>query len=163
MKGMLDIEFIVSVFVFMIAVSFVLLTLTGSLPKMHQETLSQDIQSKAFQVSEMLVGNEGWPYDWNSNVASATRVGLTNGTKYRIDSQKIQALASLCAADYSRAKALMGIDFHNDVAINMDAIDSPSSFECMPGATSTVRSSASVTRLAVDELGRIWMLKVTIL
>jgi hypothetical protein len=145
-KGVLDIEFMLSVFVFLTALSFVLITLVSNIPKFHQDTVSQDIKAKAFQISEMLMFDQGWPTDWTGSTAK--RIGLSEGSRYILNSSKIDNFVSLCINDYSRVKNMLGLEYNNDIVIEINT--GGTTKICKPAAVSTSRSKATVTRLGVD-------------
>ncbi len=168
-KGTLDIEFMVSVLVFLTAISFVSISVINNIPKLHQESFSQDLKSKSFQISELLMFDAGEPPGWGG-VSQAKRLGLSNGTKYYLSSAKISALNAYCndavnkAANYDKIKDLLGLDFTNDIIIDIKDLSSVSKLACGPEATSTIRPKATITRIGVDtQSSSILMMMVSVI
>lgn len=163
-KGVLDIEFMLSIFIFLTVLSFVTLTVINNIPKLHQEVLSQDLKNKAYQVSEMLILDEGSPKNWSGGIDNVKRIGLASGKKYLINNSKIQTLQSYCSnnqANYEKIKYKLGLDFRNDVSIEMT--DYVNKIDCKPPVISTRRTKAVITRIGVDDTTkRLWIITVAI-
>ncbi|MBI4171089.1 MAG: hypothetical protein HY514_05295 [Candidatus Aenigmarchaeota archaeon] len=152
MKGTLDIEFIISVLVFMTTITIVSISIINNFPKLHQEIFSQDLKAKSFQISELLMFDRGEPTNWDTlPVTSVKRLGLSNGTKYDISPEKVSALQGYCTAgNYAGVKDLLGLDFRNDVSIEVRDIDLGTVvLDCRPAAVSEIRAQATITRFVL--------------
>ena len=167
-KGVLDIEFMLSIFLFLTVLSFVSFTLINTIPKLHQETFSQDIKSKAFQVSEMLLFDSGWPTTWESGgIDDVKRLGISNGKRYYLDSDKLTTLRSYCLpasmqVNYEKIKKLFGLDYRNDISIELS--DGVTDINCGPTVISRTRAKAMITRMGVDDsTSRVWIIMVSVL
>jgi hypothetical protein len=174
MKGVIEIEFIISVFVFITSISFVTIIIVGNIPTVHNAAISENIKSTAYQYSEMLLIDEGAPADWNTfPFSEAKRVGFSTGIRYLLDIGKITQLSDLCRdpdVGYNIAKNRLGVDFAHDIVIEVSALDgSPVAggdvIICRPLSTSSLRQRFSVARLGVlnDASKSIVRLRVTIL
>lgn len=163
-KGVVDIEFMVSIMVFLTVIAFVAATIVGSVPKLNQEAFSQDIKSKSFQVSELLLFDKGHPDLWT--VLNVGRLGLSNGTRYYIDPAKVLSLRTLCTADYARVKDLLGLDFRNEVILQVEDVLTPTPLDlnCTPAVISEIRPQATMTRVGIDPAtNRLKFLRVTVI
>ena len=155
-KGVLDIEFMISIMVFLTAITFVSFSPVSNIPKLHQESLSQDIKSKAFQISEILMFDQGWPTNWTTLLpnqdSQVNRLGLSGGGRYFLDSAKVTALNTYCTVPgkYDKIKDLLGLDYSNEVAIEIQDTDLIVKMDCKPPVTSQVRPKATITRIAID-------------
>ncbi len=155
MKGTLDIEFVISVLVFMTTIAIVSISIINNFPRLHEETFSQDLKAKSFQISELLMFDRGEPINWDTlPVTSVKRLGLSNGTKYDISPEKVSALQGYCTGNYAGVKDLLGLDFRNDISIEIRDIDLGTAvLDCRPAAVSEIRAQATITRfvLMADE------------
>ncbi len=169
-KGVLDIEFMISIMVFLTAIAFVSFSLVNNIPKLHQESLSQDIKSKAFQISELLMFDQGWPTNWNTLLpdqdGQVNRLGLSGGNRYFLDSEKVTKLNTYCTipGKYDKIKDLLGLDFRNEVSIEIHDTDLIVKMDCKPPVTSQVRPKATITRIAIDSAtNKILIMTVSVL
>ena len=97
MKGMAEIEFILSVFVFITTVSFVTSIVISNMPLFHSTSTSDTLKAKSWQYSEMLLLDEGDPANWQTlPFDEVNRIGLSTGKRYVIDQDKITKLAAFC-------------------------------------------------------------------
>jgi len=149
-KGVLDIEFILSVFVFVSTVSFiVIMVVLGNIPSLHHISTSEDIRSRSYQISEKLLLTEGKPSNWNSN--TVTSLGLSSGDMYVLDINKINELGILCSNNNTRFKELLGLDYRNEVRINISYTDGSKIIMCGPSFISQ-RPESSIDRVGVIKL-----------
>jgi hypothetical protein len=169
-KGVMDIEFIVAIVLFLTVLSFVSLTVIGVMPKLHQETFSQDIKSKAYQISEMLLFDTGIPTDWATppkSINNVQRLGLSNGTQYFLSTAKMTELNTYCnnPNNYAGFKDLAGLDYVNDAILNITELGNPNNIKvyCKPKAVSQTRAKATITRFALDDSKNLLQIEVSVL
>jgi hypothetical protein len=151
-KGVIDIEFILAVVVFLSAITFVSYVIIGNVPALHRESLSEDLRSRAYQVSQLLLFDQGEPADWDTNPLSVQRLGLSTGEAYTISSAKITALATVCG-DYNNLKSLLSQDFTKDVKISVVDAAGTSLLDCGPAVNTTIIPEFPVVRYAVLQDG----------
>lgn len=145
-KGILDIEFILSVFVFVTTVSFVvIMVVIGNIPGLQQLSISEDLRSRNFQITENLIFSQGYPENWVEG--NVTSLGLSSGDYYRMSLGKINNMSSLCQNNYQRVKDLLGLGYQNDVYINISYIDGEDLVMCNPGVTK--RSESEIYRIGM--------------
>ena len=103
MKGVVNIEFIFSVFIFTVTIIFVLISLASSLAPLHKDAVTDSVRSKVYQMSELLLFDEGDPKNWQAipSINSINRIGLSTGEKYSISQGKITKLQALCNTNYA--------------------------------------------------------------
>jgi len=161
MKGTLDIEFILAIIVFLSTISFVTFVILSNIPVFHGESISEDLRARAYEISQLIIFDQGYPSDWNpSNVL---RIGLSNGTGYVIDTIKVENLKSLCASDYARTKSLLGQEFRRDIKINIVDGMNTTILDCKPPVTSLVRQEFQISRFVTLNDTRIVRLAVSVL
>lgn len=98
-KGMMNIEFMVSVLVFLLTIGFILINIAGNLIPLHRDAELDAIRSRAYQLSQIIVFDEGDPKNWEV-LGNATRVGLSTGDKYVMSSAKISSFNATCNSNY---------------------------------------------------------------
>ena len=164
-KGFAEIEFIISIFVFITTISFVTFLIISNIPTLHGTSYTERLKVISYQYSELLVFDEGAPKDWQLDSANANRVGFSAGQRYFLNKNKIDALASLCS-DYQTARSKLALDQQYDITIEATYLDdSPvsSGIVCRPSVTTQLRPQFQTTRLAVLQDLKIVKIKVSII
>ena len=173
MKGVVEIEFIIAVFVFITTISFVTFLIVDSIPAYHTTASGESLKSKAYQFSEMLFMDEGYPRNWNTlPFAQTNRIGFSSGERYRFDETKIAYLYSVCqpapgGAGYLAVKNRLGLESAYDIIIEAYYIDNTpvadSAIVCGPDVLSQLRQQFQFTRIGAAANNRIILMKVTVL
>lgn len=146
MKGDVNFEFIISVSVFLIVVTYISFSVVNLIPYFHDQSTQNIGLSKSYQVSEMLLFSEGFPNDWETGgINYLERPGLSNGTQYYLDETKLDKMQELCQNNYSDFKEKMNIDYRMSVYIN---VSSPSE-QWYCGSGNEVSTSYEVKRFAL--------------
>ena len=166
MKGLAEIEFIVSVFVFLTTISFVTFIIINNIPILHNAALTERLKSRSYQYSELLFFDEGSPKDWQSVPENASRLGLSTGRRYFIDKNKVDALSVICL-DYQKVKEKLAIE-QNDIIIDVSYLDNTpvtgsSSVICKPVFTTQLRPQFQTTRLGILTDGSVIKIKTIII
>jgi hypothetical protein len=102
MKGQITVEYFVSMIVFVIFTLYIYHSFSSNIPKFIAEIEREDIRSKAYQVSEVLLNDFGDPEDWYTG-GLPNRLGLSDevyGKTNLLSSRKIDDLQTMCSADY---------------------------------------------------------------
>lgn len=121
MKGVINIDFVVSILIFLSTISFVSVSIVNNLPIFHHESLSDTLKARSYQISHLFLFDEGFPSNWDMNTVQ--RIGLSEDP-YILDRDKIDELNALCLSDYERVRALL-IDYKRDVIIEMRSSENP--------------------------------------
>ena len=168
-KGVVDIEFMVSILIFLTVLTFVTFSVIGLFPRLHEEAFAHDIRSKAFQVSELLMFDRGEPTDWDTaaTIGDVKRLGFSTGGNYTLDRNKINKLNTFCSdpSNYAALKSLLGLDYTNDIIIDIKEPPGPGSAilaACQPLVVSQVRSKTSIVRLGVDSSDKTKIIEMAI-
>ena len=144
MKGVTNIEFVLSVFVFLGTLSFIAFLVINSMPFYRQNALSEDIKAESYQISELLVLDRGEPIVWGKN--NVKRIGLLGDEFYVLDFGKITTLDAMCKSNYDKIRNLFG---KNDLEINITYLDNNLQILDCKNSTSITRLKFTVTRFAV--------------
>lgn len=160
MKGIIDIEYLLAIAVFLTTISFVTIIIMSNVPLFHREAVSEDLRARAYQISELLLFDRGDPVNWDQ--VNVNRIGLSTGTRYKLSSLNIVALKELCTANYQRVKNLLGQDYRTDVLIEVTDQDDNLLARCMPASVTTVRPNFQITRFAALDNGKIAKLTVSV-
>ena len=148
MKGVVNIEFVLSILVFLSTITFVSFIVISNIPYIHHESISEHIKSRAYQVSYLLLFDEGHPTDWNENTVA--KLGLSNGNPYELDEDKIADLNDLCGSDKNRTKELLGnIGLYIDINVTKVSDGSSLTPNCFVNETGL---RFTVTRFAVMDV-----------
>lgn len=166
MKGFQEIEFIISIFVFITTISFVTIIIINNIPLFYNIAISENTKSKSYQFSQILLFDEGYPKNWNSvDLSQTNRIGLSTGEKYILDINKINRLSQFCSLpnDYETVKSRIGVAVERDIVIEVSYVDgSPvtgSIQVCKPPVTTRVRQQFQTTRFGILTTGEIVRVK----
>lgn len=172
MKGIAEIEFIISVFVFITSISFVTVLLINNIPLFHNSAFTEGLKSKSWQFSEMLLFDQGYPKDWQTKQFNEVRrIGFSSGSRYFIDQNKLSGMNAFCLdpnTGYNGIKQLLGLDYRNDITIEASYLDdSPvlaAKKVCGPAVQTESRPQFQITRLGILDANDmpIIRLKITI-
>ncbi len=156
MKGFQEIEFIISVFVFITTISFVTLVIINNVPLFYNIALTENIKAKSYQFSEILLFDEGYPKNWDTmQLSGINRIGLSTGQNYFLSPNKISKLSEFCSApdDYETVKNRLGVAQERDIIIEASYIDgSPITGSvqiCAPPFITKIRQQFQTTRFGV--------------
>ncbi len=133
MKGIINIDFIVSILVFVSTLSFVAISIISRIPLFHHEAYTDDLRSRTYQVSHLLLFDRGWPENWNE--ANVERIGLSI-EPYILNRSKIDSLEILCSNSYEKVNSLLA-DINTVVTINITLSDGNQILSCGPRLTRT--------------------------
>ncbi len=128
MKGVIDIEFILAIVIFVSTISFVSFTIISNIPVFHNQANSEDLRSRAYQISEQLIFSSGEPQNWDAT--NAKTIGLSTGYAYILSNSKITSLAAMCSSNYTYVKYMLGQDYRNDIIINITSLAGVSKLNC---------------------------------
>lgn len=100
MKGQLTIQYLASFIFFIGLIIYIYFAYSANLPVFVEEVRKEDVRSKAFQLSEILVNDLGDPNDWHNcpSLDCIKRIGLSdvrNRTNF-IFKDKVDELGLLC-------------------------------------------------------------------
>ncbi|MBI2578566.1 MAG: hypothetical protein HYW26_02530 [Candidatus Aenigmarchaeota archaeon] len=150
MKGVVNIEFIISVLVFLGTVFFLIISVANNVPQFHEGSLVSSLRSRSFSMSEALLLDEGAPKNWNSG--NVKRIGLSTPEKYVISMQKINALKGMCSDNYNNVRDLVTGDPNFAVVINITNVETNEVYVyCAPPVATLVLPQSLVKRYGVLE------------
>ncbi len=145
MKAATDIEFILSAFVFLGTVVFVSMSVVRVLPTLQERSLSENLQSTSYQISDLILG-KGYPENWHTlDIDSVSYIGLES-SDYVLDSAKVSRVAELCSnpSDYNKLREKM---MNNDFIIVING--STEILNCEPPILSLLRPRFVTVRHAI--------------
>lgn len=144
-------EYFVSMIIFLTFTLYFALKLVDFYPRYIQEVSSEIDRSDAYRLSEMLINDDGSPTDWDVT-GSPERIGLSDQGQNKsnmLSVSKINEMQSLCAADYSSVKDLVGSSNH--FYLTVEDMYGPLSMQC--GLLPMSESVAVVTRVVALDNG----------
>lgn len=163
MKAQMNIEFILGVSVMVVTISFIGFSIINHFPVIHTDSVYETEKSKSFQISHLLVYDEGiWT---DSKIANCNRIGLTEGKPFILNVSKIMALNNCNQVDYFRIKSLLGTGSGSDVLINITKLNFTGGpdlkiSECRPMLISLSAAKFWAKRYAVMDNGTMDIVRV---
>jgi hypothetical protein len=118
MKGQFGMEQLISLSIFIAFVAYFFFQFLSLRPTYLNEVKNERLRSEAYQISELLVNDPGYPVNWNANPSLTQRAGLSDETANKtnlLSLAKISAFDSQCASDYYKVKKWIGAE--NDFSI----------------------------------------------
>ena len=171
-KAQLTIQYLASFIFFIGLVVLVYLAYSANIPRFVKEVDKENIYSKAYQLSEILVNNPGEPPSW-SNIDNAKRLGLSDQYSNKsnlILNSKVQELKNNIhcfqdVADFKKIqdKLAMNISFSIFIFNITENGDRKPLFDCTPSAFPRTAVNATVKRItALNNSGRIELAEVIV-
>jgi hypothetical protein len=114
MKLQVGFEQFAALSLFVFSVSFLISQLLSYYPTYINEVRRQTLLSEAYQISELLVNDAGYPINWNST--NVKRIGLLNESLNKpnvVSVLKVLNASYLCNTNYPKFKQLL--DLKNDI------------------------------------------------
>ena len=150
MKAQLSFEFYFAIIVFVIFVTSLFFKLITFFPLYSYEITSQRVRSEAYQISELLANNIGYPGNWYTDVSNVKLLGLSDETTNKtnlLSAAKITALNNLCQTDYNKVLSLLDInDGFSLLLVNRNVDPTQVLITCLPAEVAS-RSRADVRRI----------------
>ena len=145
MKGQVNFEFILSVVVFISIMSFITLQIINSVSSMRSELEVEDMKSSAYQISNLVMFDMGWPDNWNPD--NVQRLGLSSGF-YSLDASKVSSLSQICESEggYRKFLSLIGLEISKDVYLNISTASGETVVLCSPSVESQIRARVETVR-----------------
>jgi hypothetical protein len=115
MKLQVGFEQFAALSLFVFSVSFLISQLLSYYPTYINEVRRQTLLSEAYQISELLVNDAGYPINWNST--NVKRIGLLNESLNKpnvVSVLKVLNASYLCNTNYPKFKQLL--DLKNDIS-----------------------------------------------
>jgi len=115
LKGQLTIQYLASFIFFIGLIVYIYFAYSTNLPAFVEEARKEDVRSKAFQLSEVLVNDPGKPLNWDEvPLPENERLGLAdeNSNKTNLISlKKVKKLDDLCVNfDFELIQKLLALD-----------------------------------------------------
>ena len=137
-KGIVNIEFIMAVFIFLSSISFTTLSIARDFFSIREASFSDTIKLQVTATSQLLLFDRGFPENWETGpVTDVKRLGLSSGNKFILDLNKINALQTFCTSNYAKIKDLLNVQ--GDIILNIKAIDGTQFLDCKPSVESLLR------------------------
>ncbi|RKY23329.1 MAG: hypothetical protein DRP62_06125 [Planctomycetota bacterium] len=174
LKGQLTLEYLISFVVFIGLVVYIYLLYSKNIPSFVQEVEKEEVRSKVYQLSELLINDPGEPDDWDVN-PPIERIGLSDQNTNKpnlISKSKIDKLNNTfdCSVDaeYDELQDLFALN--RQFSINISDIDQTNGqrtelFVCMPrpGRIRRTGIESKVTRItAYNDSGDIKLAEVIV-
>ena len=127
-KGQIGLEFIISSMVFLITISYAVITISGYLPVYHAHAVDEKLRAESFLLSQDMLFNN-----------------LSSPERYVLDPVRISQLSGLCG-NYIQVASDLG---YEDVSIKIEKIDGTVVLACESPTPSLVREQVITNRYAM--------------
>ncbi|MCD6371882.1 MAG: hypothetical protein J7L39_04160 [Candidatus Aenigmarchaeota archaeon] len=122
MRGQIGLEQIVTIIVFISIVGYVFFRVFSYEPLFISNIERENLLSYAYQVSEILLKDPGYPTNWDeeyvlNGIESVKRIGLVEESLNKsnlLSFEKMGNLSEICTANYNYLKKIFG---NNDITI----------------------------------------------
>ena len=171
LKAQLTVEYLASFITFIGLIIFIYFTYSGNIPGFIEEVNKEDVRSKAYQLSEILVNNPGEPIDWDNGATWPKRIGLSdeNFNKTNLISlDKVVLLQQGCNLDYEKVKRILGLNKSFSIYvfnISQSDGDRDSSWKCTTPELIRTAINTTVRRITVlnnTETGRLELAEIIV-
>jgi len=148
-------EYLISIVVFVSFVGYFSFQLLNFVPAYLTQIRNEEARSEAYQLSDILINDPGYPINWQSNTGAIQRIGLNDASQNLtnvISDQKLNQFISLCQGNgYFNIKRWFGTS--NDFSIVISEINSYSGttsaiVACKPPAEIVRAINTSIKRFA---------------
>ena len=110
-------DLFIALSLFLVVIVFTVLLFNNYSVHLNEEIETNDMLITAFQISDVLVSNSGYPSKWEENISSTKNIGLA--TKDRIISK--DKLNNFTNLDYDTSRGLLKLYY--DFYINLKDLD----------------------------------------
>ena len=102
-------DLFIALSIFIILIGIVFLTWARYNAKLNEDINFEDMQIKAFQITDLLTKTEGYPIAWEKNISSLEVIGLMESER-NLSLAKVQNFTSL---DYNLTRQLFNIELYD--------------------------------------------------
>lgn len=161
MKGQISfVEYLVSMVVFIVFVSYIFLSISDFIPSYLNEIKKERMKSEVYQVSELLINDPGEPKNWNAvGDGQIKRIGLSDENSDKtnfLSASKVNALRTKCA-NYDSVRDWLGVENQFSLLI-VDKTGSVEAVDCHPttyvtrGLNVSIRRTVAFSNMGYGEL-----------
>jgi len=170
LKAQLTVEYLASFITFIGLIIFIYFTYSANIPGFIEEVKKEDVRSKAYQLSEMLVNDPGHPIDWDDG-GQIKRIGLSdeNSNKTNLISlDKVKELRDECGTDYDNIQKWLGLNKSFSIYvfnISQNNGKRDESWECTTPELIKIAINTTVRRVTVlnnTETGRLELAEILV-
>lgn len=137
-KGVVDIEFIMAVVVFLGSISFVTLTISREFFSVREAALSETMKLRSNAILQLLLFDRGFPENWESGpIVSVRKLGLSSGNRSIIETNKVSTLNTFCSSAYEKVKDILGVK--EDIILTIKTLDGSELLNCKPAVETLLR------------------------
>lgn len=102
-KGQLTIQYLLSFIFFLGLIIYIYFAFSSNIPKFLEAIEKEDTHSKAYQLSELLLSDPGYPIDWeNLAIGNIKRLGLSDENSNKtnlLSSSKVHRFFEICGSN----------------------------------------------------------------
>lgn len=167
MKGQISfVEYLVAFTIFVVFVGYLSIQLLKFVPEYLNQITSERIRSEAYQISEILVNDPGYPIDWTA--ANVKRLGLSDETKNLTNALSLTKInqigdgINLCKPGYDNVRKWLASDYNFTMILTRKSSPEQVLINCRPttfavgGTNTTVRRIVSFDSSYGELIVQMW-------
>ena len=145
LKGQIDLEFMVSLSLFFIAVGYTFISITSIKPEFLYYMKKERLYSKVYSLSQLLINDPGDPINWE-NPATANRIGLMDERFNKTNLISKAKAQNFCT---SYEVFVRKMDLKNNVSIVIRDLENTTNLnvECQPTTPVPLGLEAALRRI----------------
>lgn len=152
MKGQISfVEYLVAFVIFVVFIGYFSLQIIKYVPEYLNQIRSERVRSEAYQISEILVNDPGYPLSWT--VLTVQRLGLSDETRNLtnfLSLNKINAIGdgtNLCKPGYDNVKKWLASEFDFSITLTRKSPSEIVLIDCRPSVTAVRAINTTIRRI----------------
>lgn len=148
-KAQLSLEYLIILIIFVIFVSYFIIQLQLQKPLYIREVMAERLRSEIYQTSELLINDPGYPVDWNNDLSSVKRLGLSDANVNManfLSIDKINEIGENCKPGYAKIKEWLGSEYDFSLYLIDKSDNNKFLIFCYPSEIKTKGFNATITR-----------------
>ncbi len=141
---------------FIIICSYFFLQVIIATPRYLNEHRFQILNSKAFQISEILLNDPGYPIDWENDPINVIRFGLNDQNSNKTNFIKINKAIKFnqeCSSDYQNIKNKLGVSKEFDFSISLIFSNGTQLINCTMPSFKPYKMKETIKRIGYSKDG----------
>jgi hypothetical protein len=145
------VEYLIAFVIFVTFVGYFSLQILKFVPEYLNQIKSERIRAEAYQISEILVNDPGYPISWS--IDNVKRLGLSDETKNLINflsANKINAIGdgiNFCKPGYDNIKKWLASDYDFSIILTRKSPSEAMLINCRPSVTAVRTINTTVRRI----------------
>jgi hypothetical protein len=144
------VEYLIAFVIFVTFVGYFSIQILKFVPEYLNQIRSERVRAEAYQVSEILINDPGYPINWN--IGNVQRLGLSDETKNLtnfLSANKINAIGdemNPCKPGYDNIKKWLASDYDFSITLTRKSPSEAILINCHPSVTAARATNTTIRR-----------------